>query len=270
MTQWVDGAFGRVRAALEAAGVWDESVLLVSSDNGGQLDLEFGGGSNYPLRGGKGGFFEGGVRVAAFASGGLILPARRGAVDYGIAHGADALATVCGLLGVADACRVDARARAAGLPPLDSVDLWPLISGANTTSPRAEVPLSPSAIISGDWKLLLGAQPVAGWSGPLFPNASSPAASPHAQALACGARGCLFDVASDAGEHDDVAAAHPDVVARLAARLAALRGGFFSNGDGARFRCAHNASLALDGPCACDRAERVCGGFFCGGWADVE
>jgi hypothetical protein len=37
---------------------------------------------------------------------------------------------------------VDQRAAAADLPPLDSLNVWPLLSGANTTSPRTEIPLS--------------------------------------------------------------------------------------------------------------------------------
>ena len=267
MVQWVDGAFGQLRAALERAGVWEESLLLLSSDNGGQADLEFGGGSNFPLRGGKGSFFEGGLRVAALASGGLLPPARRGALEPGLAHTADMLATVCGLLTGGAGCGEDARARAAGLPPLDSLNLWPMLSGANSTSPRTEVPLGPAALVSGRWKLLLGRQGGAGYDGPLFPNASSPSNDPHGQVLECGG-GCLFDLEADAGEHADLAGAQPSVVAALTARLAELRGGFFTNADGAgQLVCAHNASLSVEGECACDRAERVCGGYFCGGWA---
>ena len=33
----------------------------------------------------------------------------------------------------------DHRAAAAGLPPIDGVNVWPLISGANATSPRTIV-----------------------------------------------------------------------------------------------------------------------------------
>ena len=268
LTQWVDTAFGRIRAALEARGVWDDSLLFVSSDNGGQNDLVYGGGSNYPLRGGKGGFFEGGTRVMALVSGGLVPPARRGAVEPGLAHGADLLATICGVMGAAEACREDARARAAGLPELDSLDLWPLLSGENSTSPRTEVPLGPSALVAGRYKLLLGKQQGAGWSGPLFPNASSPFNDPHGQVLDCGASGCLFDVGgADAGEHEDLAAALPNVTAAMRARLAELAKGFFTNADAApRFRCAHNASLALEKECACDRARQE-GGFFSAAWA---
>ena len=36
------------------------------------------GASNYPLRGGKGSFFKGGIRANAFVSGGFLAPAVRG------------------------------------------------------------------------------------------------------------------------------------------------------------------------------------------------
>ncbi len=35
----------------------------------------------------------------------------------------------------------DERAARASLPPVDGLDVWPLLSGANATSPRAEVVL---------------------------------------------------------------------------------------------------------------------------------
>ena len=49
------------------------------------------------------------------------------------------------------------------IPGLDSLDIWPMITGSNLTSPRTEIPLSSfgsdgSALIVGDWKLVLGDQ----------------------------------------------------------------------------------------------------------------
>ena len=49
--------------------------------------------------------------------------------------------------------------------PLPGLDVWPLISGANSTSPRVVLPLSAQAIIVGDWKLLLGKVGESGWTG---------------------------------------------------------------------------------------------------------
>ena len=46
--------------------MWESTLLLWSSDNGGP---QYWLGNNYPLRGGKGTDFEGGVSTAAFISG---------------------------------------------------------------------------------------------------------------------------------------------------------------------------------------------------------
>ena len=53
---------------------------------------------------------------------------------------ADFYATFCGLAGVS---AVDEAAQLARLPPVDSLDLWPLFSGANLTSPRYEILFTP-------------------------------------------------------------------------------------------------------------------------------
>ena len=47
-------------------------------------------------------------------------------------------ATLCGLVGVDPN---DTHAHAHGLPPIDSLDMWPMITGRNETSPRVEIPL---------------------------------------------------------------------------------------------------------------------------------
>ena len=41
----------------------------------------------------------------------------------------------------------DDAAEARGLPPIDSLDVWPLVSAENTSSPRTEILLTP---LSGD------------------------------------------------------------------------------------------------------------------------
>eukprot|EP00117_Sycon_ciliatum_P001808 scpid50047/ scgid7312/ Arylsulfatase J len=49
--------------SLKEAGIWDNTLLVFTSDNGGFP----GTGLNYPLRGGKGKYYEGGVRMPMFA-----------------------------------------------------------------------------------------------------------------------------------------------------------------------------------------------------------
>jgi hypothetical protein len=40
-------------SVLQSRGWWDETLWVVSSDNGAPLDLTEGAGSNEPLKGGK-------------------------------------------------------------------------------------------------------------------------------------------------------------------------------------------------------------------------
>lgn len=61
----MDIAVGNVLRVLEEEGIADNTVVLFLSDNGGQVVFGVGGASNYPLRGGKGETFEGGIRVPA-------------------------------------------------------------------------------------------------------------------------------------------------------------------------------------------------------------
>jgi len=260
MARFTDDATGRVVDAITAAGVWTDTLLVWQSDNGGQLDLRYGGGTNYPLRGGKATWWEGGMRVGAMVAGGYLPAAARGTSVAGLTHTADWLATLCGVAGGSPAfCGADERAAAAGAPPIESLDLWPLIAGLNASSPRAGFAAGPTAIVSGRWKLLTGAVPGAGWTGPTWPNASSPAADVHSFTAHCG-EGCLFDVDADPGEHHDVAAANPTVVARLAQELAAAARTFWANNESGV--CAHNKSLSIHSECACDAAAVVWGGFL--------
>ena len=42
------------------------------------------------------------------------------------------------------------------IPPIDSLNMWPLISGQNSTSPRVDILISNTTLISGDYKILDG------------------------------------------------------------------------------------------------------------------
>jgi arylsulfatase I/J len=201
MVAHLDGWVGQVRSALEANGMWDNTVWMVSSDNGGPVaaygkpDKVYGqGGNNYPLRGGKTSNFEGGVRVNAFVSGGYLPVAARGRVVDGLSALCDVYSTYCALAG---ADPFDEVGDAYGLPAVDGVNLWPWLVGDTDVSPRSEVPLgatAPEAFLGdlstdggvpGDtvvqglirddgWKLLIGMVEKAFWQGPLYPNTTLP------------------------------------------------------------------------------------------------
>ena len=51
----MDAGVGRVEEALRRAGMWQDTLLVFSSDNGGAVSMA---GSNHPLRGTKGTLFE--------------------------------------------------------------------------------------------------------------------------------------------------------------------------------------------------------------------
>ena len=168
--------------------MWNTTLMILHADNGGYTralgpcsdgtDPVKGvtcmtgeaGANNYPLRGGKYSFFEGGIRANSFASGGLLPTAVRGTRLSGLMHVADWYVTYCAFAKIDSA---DKPGELAGVPPVEGLDMWPLLSGKNMTSPRTEIFFSSQALIVGDWKLLTGSIKSAAWAGPTYPNATS-------------------------------------------------------------------------------------------------
>merc|ERR1719460_276725 len=64
MMQALDMAIGNVTEAFRRAGLWENTIMVFTTDNGG-----IGPGNNYPLRGTKVHDWEGGIRGAAFVRG---------------------------------------------------------------------------------------------------------------------------------------------------------------------------------------------------------
>lgn len=83
MLTCVSIATGNITNALKSKGMWDNSLIVWSADNGGPA---FTAANNFPLRGGKMTDWQGGVRVAAFATGGLIPKDMHGTVVNGAMH----------------------------------------------------------------------------------------------------------------------------------------------------------------------------------------
>merc|ERR1712039_817711 len=244
MVYWIDEAIGNVTQMIKKAGTWDNTVIIVHADNGGPIYMKgTSGANNYPLKGGKRSNWEGGIRVNAFVTGGLVPQAVRGSKVEGMMAAWDWFATIAGLAGVQDI--TDHRAAAAGLPPVDSLDMWPLISGNIQVSPRVELAIgdptnqlnphvvSPTLVgglIQGKYKLIVGYLESSGWCGPTFPNSSS-SWDPSSTWQTCGnttATGCLYDILSDPGEHINLAQKEPDVYTKMLARMADLQRGVFS------------------------------------------
>ena len=62
MLEQMDSAIGRVLAALDKNGLTVKTIVIFMSDNGGLATAEGHPTSNLPFRGGKGWFYEGGIR----------------------------------------------------------------------------------------------------------------------------------------------------------------------------------------------------------------
>ncbi len=116
-----DIGVGRIREAVQAQGLAGKTLIVFTSDNGG-----FSGATwNEPLKGAKGAFFEGGIRVATCMSWPGVIKA--GSVCETPITGVDYLPTFAQLAG-------------ANLPthqPVDGQSLVPLILGKSALENRS-------------------------------------------------------------------------------------------------------------------------------------
>ena len=247
MVNYLDDVVGELISTLKSKGMWEDTLVVVSSDNGGP-EYFGAGGNNYPLKGGKLTDWQGGVRVNAFVSGGYLPEKMHGQKTEEYVHIADWYATFCSLAGVDP---TDEAAAKANLPPIDSIDMWPLLSGQNTSSStrRLDIPLSHNALISGEYKILTGLVLQAGWTGPNFPNNTNPHGGiPTVQN--CGDDGCLYNIKKDPEEREDLAKQMPIVLKNIKEKLDKYRVTYFNPDRGSIW------------PGACDKALSKYNGFW--------
>jgi len=178
MILYMDEVVGELVAALKAKSMWENSLVVFISDNGGPVYIP-GSANNHPLKGGKYNDWEGGVRTNAFMSGGFIPEHRRGSKFHGVISIADWYGTLSEIAGVDF---TDARAEEANkvingnelskLRPVDSVPQWGFIMNATNGRP-GPLHLSSQAVLQWPFKLVTGKQPYSRWQGTLFPNCST-------------------------------------------------------------------------------------------------
>uniref|UniRef100_A0A672FQ18 Si:dkey-174i8.1 n=1 Tax=Salarias fasciatus TaxID=181472 RepID=A0A672FQ18_SALFA len=232
MVSCLDDGISQVVQELKTRGLYQNSVLVYSSDNGGQ---PLSGGSNWPLRGGKGTYWEGGIRAVGFVHSPLLK--RKGVVSKALMHVSDWYPTLLGLAG-----------SRGSLHGLDGHNVWRSISEGRP-SPRTEIlfnidpvsrkPGEPydkalilngfgiwdtavrAAIRAGDWKLLTGNVGDGDWIPPqALPDGPERWQKLEKQRNAPGKSVWLFNVTADPYERFDLAEARPHVVKHLLTRLA--------------------------------------------------
>jgi arylsulfatase A len=208
----VDAQIGRVLAALEKAGMIQDTLLIFTSDNGpmwlsadvARLGHDAAGG----LRGMKADAWEGGHRMPFIVR----WPGRvkAGTVSDQTICFTDLLATFADICG--------AKLSASAGP--DSYSLLPVLEGRQPKGQPIRGPImmqagSSSAMMirSGDWKLInqLGS---GGFSKPssIKPKPGDPA-------------GQLYNLRSDLAESNNLYMKHPEIVARLEAEMQRIKAG---------------------------------------------
>jgi arylsulfatase A-like enzyme len=139
----MDEGIGQIVAAVEAAGVRKNTLFIFSSDNGGPAPGRVTDNGKY--RGAKATLYEGGVRVAAFATWDGVIQA--GSTIAEPMHMVDWFPTLVKLGG----------AKAEQKLPLDGLDIWPTLTQGKP-SPHEAILLNTSpasgAVRVGDWKLI--------------------------------------------------------------------------------------------------------------------
>jgi len=225
MMTCMDEGVVNITSALEEYGLWNNTILIFSTDNGGDTIY---GGNNWPLRGEKGTLWEGGIRGVAFVHSPL-LRHRAGTVSSGLIHINDWFPTLVALAG----------GDTTGLS-LDGYDVWKTIAEGNP-SPREEIlhnidPVAErhgfllnisnfdnrvqAALLVGNWKLITG-----------FPSYEvrvndwiAPPEDTHIQSVYSTdpewKNIWLFDISSDPSEKTDLFETHRDIAVKLLNKLA--------------------------------------------------
>jgi arylsulfatase A-like enzyme len=204
----IDDSVGQLTAAFRRLGLERDTLVVFASDNGPWLSYGDHAGSAGPLREGKGTAFEGGVRVPFVARWPGRIPA--GAVQAEPAMTIDVLPTIAALVGAPLPAR-----------PIDGLDISTLLlAEKGARSPHDALffyyGTELRAVRSGRHKLVLphrsdtldGAPGLGGRPGK-YRKTDVPLA--------------LYDLVADIGEVTDVAAQHPDVLARLLALVERAR-----------------------------------------------
>jgi arylsulfatase A-like enzyme len=185
MVAAMDDGIGQLLRKLEELKLRKNTLIFFYSDNGGRAEHAM----NYPYRGHKGMLFEGGIRVPFLISWPAKIPGGQ-KVDQPVT-GLDIFPT----------CLAAAQTAQPGKRPVDGVNWLPTLAKPGSKLPERSLywryacgdGLFGRAVLDGDFKLVDSA-----YKG----------------------KKLLFNLKADPYEINDLASAHPDVVASLSAKFA--------------------------------------------------
>jgi arylsulfatase A-like enzyme len=211
----IDSSAGQIIQTIKDLGIEKNTLVVFTSDNGPWLPFHTHGGSAGLLREGKGSTFEGGMREPTiFWWPGKVVPG----VQMEMGTTMDLLPTFCSLSG----------SQAPTDRTLDGYDISPLLLGKTTEGERDNVFYWRSeqlyALREGPWKLHFITEGCYG-IGPKKEVHENPE---------------LYNLEHDPSEKYNVAALHPDIVARLIATANEHRDGIEKMEDQLAGRAAKN------------------------------
>ena len=232
MVSIMDEAIGNVTSTFKEMGLWDDTLMVFTTDNGGPVNITFSGigACNWPLRGSKHTLWEGGVRGTAFIRGAGVNGT--GLNNTALMHASDWFPTLLSAAG----------GNTQGTFPLDGKDLWSVLSTGQGESPRTEIlhnydPMaSPgnhgccgyAGLRSFEWKLLVNPGGPDGWYPPPDWHGKAQLTATDGVRLNTGlvehmkeinTTVYLFRPREDPEERHEISAQFPDITQQLLTRL---------------------------------------------------
>jgi len=240
----LDDAVGKVINSYKKHGYWENTIVIFSSDNGGDNRL---GSSNWPLKGQKGSVSEGGIKVVSFVHSPMMPSTSRGKIYNNLMDITDWFPTILEM----GQCEVEPK------NPLDGVSQYENIWTNNTLAPpREEIlhELNPLAFTSGltylidprsfsvlngrqfspkmssairyeNWKLITGRQAVQATTNKTqLMELSFPSLWEYTWGNVMKTNftklAVLYNMSADTSEKTDVSDLHPEIVDLLLTKLA--------------------------------------------------
>lgn len=209
-----DEGIGNVTRALKDAGLWDNTLVIFTTDNGGPTEsCCVQGSSNYPKRGGKCTVWDGGTTGDGLLSGPALakLGLEGGKRFPHLFHVVDWLPTL------AEMTRVVPRQ----FDELDGKSQWAILTGQTDQPARNQLFVGyvqndatnqwyGPAVRVGNWKLIQGRS-----GGPDADTSDPPGTKDPVPGGFVNSSYLLFDLSKDPGEDNDLASAYPETVERL-------------------------------------------------------